>query len=377
MSSTVIASVAANGEKSPSKKTPETEPTLNPSLPDDLVVTCLARIPRLHYPTLSLVSKSLRSLLSSPELYQTRSLLNRTDICLYVCLRFPSETIPRWYTLSRKPDKFLNNHISKKNKNAPSGNLLVPISFLNSPPAECSNLIAVGHNLYAPIENAPCANVSFLDCRTHTWLEAPSLRFAHTGTKCDGDMYFAGCYENPDSLNCIEVFNTNTKTWKPVPPEKRIFTCGKFQGKMYISLKGRVAYYPKEATWEIVRLDTDSGQLGVCCIKDISYFYYKGVFMWADPKVGGGPRGKLEGLEGLPKFPYHSTVKLVDYGGKMLVLWDKHVPASWFKKKMIWCAVISLERRSNENIWGKVEWFDAVLTVPRSYKFVFAVAATV
>lgn len=59
-----------------------------------------------------------------------------------------------------------------------------------------------------------------------------------------------------------------------------------------------------------------------------------------------------------------------------MVFWDKYVPASGYKKKMIWCADISLEMRSGEEIWGKIEWFDAVLTVPRSYKFVSAIAAT-
>ncbi|CAN6980326.1 unnamed protein product [Brassica oleracea var. botrytis] len=54
-----------------------------------------------------------------------------------------------------------------------------------------------------------------------------------------------------------------------------------------------------------------------------------------------------------------------------------YVPApGGYKEKMIWCADISLEMRGSEEVWGKVEWFDAVLKVPKSYKFVYAKAAT-
>ncbi|CAF1709991.1 BnaC03g60520D [Brassica napus] len=51
-------------------------------LPDDLILNCLARISRLDYPTLSLVSKRFRSLLTLVELYQTRTLLGCTESCL-------------------------------------------------------------------------------------------------------------------------------------------------------------------------------------------------------------------------------------------------------------------------------------------------------
>ena len=86
---------------------------------------------------------------------------------------------------------------------------------------------------------------------------------------------------------------------------------------------------------------------------------------------------KVDGLEGLPKFARYSNVKLVNCGGKLVVFWDKYVPApGGYKEKMIWCADISLEMRGSEEVWGKVEWFDAVLKVPKSYKFVYAKAAT-
>ncbi|KAL0750214.1 hypothetical protein Bca101_032217 [Brassica carinata] len=50
-----------------------------PYLPDELLLNCLARISRLYYPTLSLISKRFHSLLASTELYRTRRLLGSTE----------------------------------------------------------------------------------------------------------------------------------------------------------------------------------------------------------------------------------------------------------------------------------------------------------
>ena len=34
--------------------------------------------------------------------------------------------------------------------------------------------------------------------------------------------------------------------------------------------------------------------------------------------------------------------------------------------KFEWCAVIAVERRSGQEIYGKIEWCEVVLTVPKS-----------
>ncbi|KAL1198928.1 F-box/kelch-repeat protein [Cardamine amara subsp. amara] len=352
---------------------PSPESTPNSSLPDDLVVSCLARVPRLYHPNLSLVSKSFRSIITSPELYRIRTLLGRTENFLYVCLHFPDEANPRWFTLYRKP-----NHTTKKKKKESSCNLLAPVQILNSPPVELSGFIAIGSNIYAispTIEDSPSSNVWFLDCLTHTWLEAPRMRLAQSNEF----MYLAGSSEKPESLNCVQVYNTKTQTWKPVLSEKPIFNFWNLEGNIYMkSDKDYLAFKPKDLTKQVVELDTESGRESICMIENITYLYVpSGKFLWKKFNTNGAVLRRLEGLEGLPKFARYSTVKLVEHGGKLLVLWDKYVRASGQKEKMIWCAEISLEKRNNEEIWGKVEWFDAVLTVPNPYKFVGAVAATV
>lgn len=73
-------------------------------LPDDVLLNCLARVSRLYYPTLSLVSKRFRSLLGS----KTRTLLGLTESCLYVSLVFPRSCKSRWFTLCGIPTRFPN-----------------------------------------------------------------------------------------------------------------------------------------------------------------------------------------------------------------------------------------------------------------------------
>ncbi|KAH0854587.1 hypothetical protein HID58_063688 [Brassica napus] len=330
-----------SGQEPPSKK-PAIEPTTNLPLPEELVLGCLARVSRSHYPILSLVSKIFRSLTSSPVLYQTRSLLNRTENCLYVCLQFPNDPNLRWFTLYRKPDKALNNK-KKKKKETSSGYVL--------------GQVRIGHRLYA-ISDGPCSsNVFFLDCRTHAWVETPSLRFDHSLPECGGMMYLPGGSENPDSLKCVEVFNVMTQIWNPVPPEEKIFRLRDLQGRAYknndvvASRRSPVVVRLKDYTLHLVGSDT------LCLIENTFYRY------------DASSSGKL--------FTRYSNVYLVESGGKLVVFWDTCVPArGGFREKTIWCAEISLETGSGDGVWGKVEWFDAVLTVPKSYKFVYAIAAT-
>lgn len=245
--------------------------------------------------------------------------------------------------------------------------------------------MAVGPYIYAicgHVEKAPCSNVPFLDCRTHTWLEAPSLRLAYTDSEHDGKMYLAGNGEDPTSLNCIEVFNTKTRTWKPVPPGKRELHGKNMEGKMIVASVNKttgekgLAFKPKERTGELLGSNTDWDS--PCMIGNIAYYYRScsGEFEWFDTK-NDDVFGKLQGLEGLPEFAGYSCVKLVEHGGKMLVLWDMYAPASGFREEIIWCAEIKLERRSCEEIRGEVEWFDAVLKVPKSYEFMYAISCTV
>ncbi|KAL1199974.1 F-box/kelch-repeat protein [Cardamine amara subsp. amara] len=347
-----------------------------PSLPYDLVLSCLARIPRSYYLSLTLVSKNFQSLLASPELYKTRSLLGLTESCLYVCLRLDTHSNPCWFTL------YLKQH---KKKNS-TGNLLVPIPSPKFPSPQWSSIVAVDSTIYeigGLIDETRSSRVSILDCRYHTWHEAPSMQAARHSPAAnflDGKIYVAGGGEEENSLNWMEVFDPKIQTWESLPSSgaeictSKVYQSTQVDEKIYMYGRNGMAYDPKEGTCEAV--EWMPWFASFCCVIDnLAYWYKDGEFIWCDTKVNVWR--SLKGLEGLPKFVSYSCVKLADYGGNMMVLWDRYAPGSKYKEKVIWCAEIELKRCNNEEVLGKVKWFDAVLTVPKSYEFVRVLVATV
>ncbi|KFK30527.1 hypothetical protein AALP_AA7G274100 [Arabis alpina] len=373
---------------------PSPESTPNPSLPDDLLISCFARVSRLYYPTLSFVSKSFGSLIASPELYKTRSLLNRTESCLYVYLRFHPDPTPYWYTLCRRPNPNITNDISiRKNKKKPCGYVLAAIQAPHSPPAppaHWAGLVSVGSNIYnigGPIvDKEASSRVSILDCRSQTWLEGPKMQVERkypAANVIDGKIYVVGGCKDCDKSNWMEVFDTKTQVWELVSsPGAKI--CGDsihksavIDEKVYVfgNCNG-LALKPKDGTWQRVGWEMESGWAWYSynVIGNVLYYYNDGGFKWYDTKVRVWRN--LMGVKGLPRLPNY-IARLADHGGKMAVLWDRKVPSSEDKKKTIWCAVIALERRNNdEEIWGKVEWYDAVLAVPESCRIEYAISAT-
>ncbi|CAL9237909.1 unnamed protein product [Arabidopsis halleri] len=371
MSSRTRFSAAANALR---KKKPSPSPAIEPtsmllSLPYDLLLNCLARVSKLHYPTLSLVSKTFRSIIASPELYEARSIINRTESCLYLCLRFPLDPNTYWFTLCRTPNR---------------GNLLVPIPSPHLPPTKSSCLVAVGSEIYKlGGDRVSSCRVSVLDCKSHKWRQAPSMRvdrsYSSTASSLDGKIYVAGGCEDVNFSNWVEVFDPKTQTWGSVLNpgiDKRdggeIKSLG-LDGKFYLFRDDEfVVYNPKEGRWNTIGLDSDMAcavSFSDSVVDEVLFFWDDGVFKWYDSKARLWK--KLNGVEGLPDFCH---CLMVDVGGKMMVLWDEFVYYSTrFQENVIWCAEISLERRGDgDEIWGKVEWFDAVLPVHKSCHLVYA-----
>nr|AAD17430.1 unknown protein [Arabidopsis thaliana] len=312
--------------------------------------------------------KSFRCLLASPELYKVRSLLGNTESCLYVCSRFQDRhTNTTWFTLCRKPDQTLTNGTIKKS----------------------SGLVAVGSNIYniagsSYLESS--SSVSILDCRSHTWREAPSLReglCSVSSSVLDRKIYVAGSCLDGDSYtykNSFEVFDTETQFWDPdtitcSKTEGDFYGCGTacIDGEFHVVPVGQkreaVAYNSKEGRWDMVGQQMDHYKFSASCeIQNVLYSCTHGVFRWYD--TNAMMWRDLKGLVGLPMFGSGANVKLADYGGKLTVLWEEELPSrgpdSGYKK-MIRCAEIALERRKSCEIWGIVEWFGDVLTEPVGY----------
>lgn len=219
-------------------------------LPEDLALNCLARVSRSDHAALSLVSKSYRSLVASPDLYKIRSLIGRTETYVYVCLRTPT------------PDPSLGWYILRRRKTLDASDL-IPIPSLPSQPSEASSVVVLDCSIYViggliKGEQRTSA-VWLLDCRTHVWHPVPSMRAARAygaAGVVDGKIYvFGGCDVHD---NYGEVFDPETQTWNPLPPmpkrkvgDKHIHDSMVRDQKVYaVDETERTFYYsPRESKW--------------------------------------------------------------------------------------------------------------------------------
>ncbi|XP_010513346.1 PREDICTED: F-box/kelch-repeat protein At4g23580-like [Camelina sativa] len=339
------------------------EPTIQRDmiLPDDMLLKCLACVSRIHYPTLSLVSKRFRSLIASTELYQTRTLLGRTESSLY------------------RP-------------NSPR-KVLVPISSPKFSSIYLPGVAVVGPSIYAiggGINHNASSRVMVMDSRSHTWREAQSMlvaRMCPSACTLDGKIYVSGGFYNLDSTNWMEVFDTKTQTWEflQIPSEE---ICGgsqyqsaRYEGTIYVRSEAKdVTYKLHKSRWRSADLSMNmrwGWSLSYCVIENVFYCFGGGDgcrICWYNPKERLWKT--LKGLEGLPSLPISiDKVKLADHCGKMAILWVDYVSDD--NKKLIWCAEIAIEKRQNGEIWGTLEWFDNVFTLNEPHPLVHALTSTV
>ena len=146
---------------------------------DEIAENILARVSSCKYPSLSLVSKRFHSLLSSPQLYKTRSHIRTTEPCLYLCPKYSEDRPPKWFTLWMKPvDETLTDHDDNHRLPHDDHNHRLPqddYSLFPVPSPSNSILepfytsVAVGSELYiiGGTYNAPSSAVRILDCQTH------------------------------------------------------------------------------------------------------------------------------------------------------------------------------------------------------------------
>lgn len=204
-------------EKPPQKRKKKNRKSPPPpsftSLPDDILKNCLARTSKSQYRVLSLFSKNLRSLVSSTEIYKIRSLIGSTEPCLYICQHLPP--YDRWFALDRTltTDGWIKDETS-----------LLPITP-SSPAPSKSTAIAVGFEIYQigrTIKKQPSSAVRVLDCRTHTWRDAPNMTVARTrpvaASFSNGEILVDGGTEDPMATG--EIFDIKTQTWKPLDRPK-------------------------------------------------------------------------------------------------------------------------------------------------------------
>ncbi|CAL9228428.1 unnamed protein product [Arabidopsis halleri] len=368
------------------------------SLPDEMILSCLARVSRLDQAALSIVSKPYRSLMASPELYKTRSELGCAENCLYVCLLTPPDPTPRWFILRR----------------GETLNRLSPIPSLSSQSPEASSVVVMDWGIYVIggfiKETTRTSDVWLLDCRSHTWCQVPSMGVARACAAVgvvNGKIYvFGGCLD-PDSSNWAEVFDPKTQTWESLPPMPDRTKRNQYIHDSVVVREDKIfavdavdrtyCYSPSEGKWGRGNDAPTQGNTRDWCVIDNLIFCMalSGSVYWCAPdQLEREPEGmywrKVEGLVSLKK--RLSSSRLVHFDGKMEALWESYKITIGRDKKLIdllpgtrlsksgsnvlllwdviegdhleiWCAEISLERRQGPEIWGSIEWSNAVMTV--------------
>ncbi|KAF8083905.1 hypothetical protein N665_0746s0007 [Sinapis alba] len=336
------------------------QPSLMMSLPHDIIVHCIARLPISYYPILSLVSKYFWYLVRSPQLYMRRSFLGHFEDCLYVAISINQTSSIRWYTLSRKP----NNKF-----------WLVPILSLPPMPlhGSCvvvgSSIIAMGGyfdwGLITP-------SVACIDCQYHTVQPLERMPWAVAGAiseLIDGKIYVIGGSNSPSpelksSSGKIMVFDTEAETWEvrrrpDWEVRQKWFGSVEISGNVYMrGYKNSYVYEPKEGKWEKDEVLNSKEWSNSCVIDDVLYYYdaYSKSIRTYDPKEMAW--GVVMGVE-VGLFEGGSWSYTASYGGNLVVFFHKEKALT--DTTEIWCAEIAVERRESGEIWGNVLWCDLVL----------------
>ncbi|KAJ4880129.1 F-box/kelch-repeat protein [Raphanus sativus] len=306
------------------------------------------RISKSYYPILSLVSKTFRSLILSIELGTARVHHKTQESLFSICIQHPDRPLPLWFALWIQPDQ-----IEKKKATL----VQVPSSYTSGEPLF---LCTVGSGTYAFKQCYPPSQVMLVHHHGNLlWSNAPKMTVARENPSAcvlHGKIYiFGGCKENESAESWGEVFDTKTRTWEPLPDpgaELRFSSVIRkieiTKGKIYVTSKRR-------KTLSMIRKHV-SGTLQQ---------KHRWMMLECDEWK------QVKGLSSLIKSCRRGLIETVEYCGKLLIMWDKFAQPRRrnCQEKTIFCALVALEKRQNGEVWGKVEWSNGVLTVPRSYVF--------
>uniref|UniRef100_M4CYX8 FKB95-like N-terminal Kelch domain-containing protein n=1 Tax=Brassica campestris TaxID=3711 RepID=M4CYX8_BRACM len=243
-------------------------------------------------------------------------------------------------------------------------------------------VLAVGSDVYALRQGYRPSQAMFVRNRENIlWSNAPNMTVARVNPAAcvlDGKIYVVGGCGEAAAKSCWgEVFDTKTRTWETLPDpgdELRFSSMIKkleiIRGKVYVTSnegEGDSVYDPKTRTWKAIgkRLEGDSR----CWVGSLHYSCRRESCMWYDKECK-----EWKHVKGLSSFNKScrrgGLIETVQFCPKLLILWDKFAPLRGdCEEKTICCALVAFEKRKNGHVWGKVEWSSPVLTVPSSYLF--------
>lgn len=338
---------------------PSSSPSFSSVVPDEIAANCLARVSKSQYRYISSVSKSFHSLLSSPEIYAARSEIGATEPRLYLCCESirtgattTTTTRRSWYNLMSLDDERIEKGDAFISVNGAEIKMktelrLVPVKdssfhhLCNARSKEAN--LAVGPEIYQigginKKNGKRSRSVCVLDCRSHTQRRAPRMRVARQCAQAclfdDGSSIYVMGGTRRDKECWGEVFDLKSQTWNkellPRPPigddEFQVFVLG---AKIYVITEcNKYVYDPKEATWllldwHFVGLNRILELGGVWCVLDnLVFMECSSDLYWYDLSCG-----KWVIVQGLEDLCYtrvncrYRMVQLVNYGGKLVIVW--------------------------------------------------------
>ncbi|XP_018443393.2 F-box/kelch-repeat protein At4g39753-like [Raphanus sativus] len=376
-----VEAAASTGVEPPRKKLKPNTPPSFLSLPDEIILHCLARISSSYYPKLSLVSKTFRSLIISTELSYARFHHKTGEPHFSICLQLPDCPRPSWFTLWVQPDQIEKK--KKKNKKKKKKVRLVQVPSSSYAPREPGFIRSVGSDCYAFRQTYPPSQVMLVgNSEKFLWDNAPRMTVARVNPSAcvlDGKIYvLGGCDKEAAAAKGSwgEVFDTKTRTWEPLPdPGDQLrfsLVIRKTEiigGKLYVTSNEKEwdsVYDPVTRKWDAI------GKLlecySECKVGNLFYSCGRESCMWYDKECDYWKY--VKGLSSLDRTCRRGLIQTVQYCGKLLILWDKLANRrSNCEEKIICCALVALEKRQDGHVWGKVEWSNEALTVSSSYLF--------
>ncbi|CAN4108010.1 unnamed protein product [Withania somnifera] len=276
----------------------EHSPRLIPSLPDEISIQILARVPRIHYLNAKLVSQSWKAAIMSPELYRCRKELGTTEEWLYLLTKTEGDKFlwyafdpisMRWQRLPPMPAIAVNDEARSGLSRLWAWNMadssiriadairgwLGRRSALHQVPFCGCAIGAVDGCLYALggfFRAAAIRSVWRYDPIVNAWNEVSPMSTARAYCKTgvlNGKLYVVGGVTRDRGglapLQSAEVFNPHTGVWSEVPSMpfskaqmiptafladllKPIATgMASYHGKLYVPQ--REVYDPETNTW--------------------------------------------------------------------------------------------------------------------------------
>ncbi|KAL0652095.1 hypothetical protein Bca4012_094786 [Brassica carinata] len=390
----------SNADEPPRKYSthPPPPPSLS-SLPDEIILRCLALIRRSYHLNISWVSKHLKALVRSPDLNLLRSTLPKTS--LHVCFQESStdydddhdddDSYFHWFTL---------------NETSTTEYQLVPNPKLPSPPQYGSSTAAVESKIFfIGGSTEPSTDLWILDTRSGTMTQGPSMsvnsmQYGSSTVVVGSKIFFIGGSTEPSTdlwILCTRSGNMTQGPSMSVPREKgdmenvrKTSRCSASDNVAppMVEYEEINVYNPREFERErMVRMVSQRLERGqkdmlndsaylVCVVEDVLYaFFNQSGIMWFNTTLNVWRRLLDRDGKQLP-FIFHADAKAEYEDGKLVILYMLREKEIYHTvAKSVRCMLVSLHR-SGDMICGTVDWSGTMGTVPDSVNFLHCLAVS-